>query len=353
MFFFASATIAANHPEMAAAVREMDEHLAQHAGFPLRADYTAELLRIEPGQFSRLMMLFAEQGVVKKQVGYTCPDCDVLIEHVPQEGDLWCDECERTVSLRGKGGLGVTLWQTQPDAVMTALPTLTVQATTAGTDPTVCIQFIGGDRGGATRPQVMVPREEKEIRDAVNLGQFRERFIFADPVHAASLDDVIACHRACPAIVHFAGHGDERSLTLIEDRDLIVRSRQLAAEQVVSLFANYPTRVRVVFFNACHSAILARTLTETGTVDFAIGVPGPIADDPAIAFAKTFYRQLSEGLSLHQAFEMARLQHRPDTNVISHELCSAPTAEPTTTRFGGFSSKPRTPYGRQATTRTP
>lgn len=335
MFFVASATIAASHPEMADAVRELDGHLAQHAGFPLRADYTAELLRIEPGQFSRLMTLFADHGVVKKQVGYACPDCDVLIEHVPHEGDLWCDECEQTVSFRGQGGLGVTLWQTQPDAVMAALPAPTVPATTAGTNPALCIQFIGGDRGGATRPQVMVPREEKEIRDAVNLGQFRERFVFADSVHAASLDDVIACHRACPAIVHFAGHGDERSLTLIEDRDLIARPRQLAAEQVVSLFANYPTRVRLVFFNACHSAALARTLTETGTVDFAIGVPGPIADDPAIAFAKTFYRQLSEGLTLHQAFEMARLQHKPGMNVVLHELCSATTANPASTRFGG------------------
>ncbi|MBY0458030.1 MAG: hypothetical protein K2V38_11875, partial [Gemmataceae bacterium] len=76
MYFLASATIAAEHPEMEAAVRSVDEHLFRHAGHPLRADITSELLGIEPGRLARLMALFAEKGVVTKQLGYVCPRCD-------------------------------------------------------------------------------------------------------------------------------------------------------------------------------------------------------------------------------------------------------------------------------------
>ncbi|MBY0461216.1 MAG: CHAT domain-containing protein, partial [Gemmataceae bacterium] len=231
-------------------------------------------------------------------------------------------ECEEAVSLRARGELGTVMWQTVPAAPTTGalLPESVARPEVCAREK-VCIQFIGGDRGGATRPQLMLPREEKEIRDAVNLGAFRDRFAFSDTVHAASVEDVIACHRFNPGIVHFAGHGEERRLILVQDRDLLAQQRVLSAEQLVTLFRNYPKRVGLVFLNVCHSADLARGLASAGVVDMAIGVPGQLADDLAIFFARTFYRQLSDGLSVRQAFEMAGLQHA--AGAARHELFAA------------------------------
>jgi hypothetical protein len=335
MFYVASGTIAAEHPELADAVRALDEHLFRHAGYPLRTDYTAEILRIDPGRLSRLMELYVEKGVAKKVVGYVCPRCDGLMEQVPGEGHLWCDECEETVNLRGRGEIGVVLWQTLHYAALTGESVPDADEPPKECFTQVCIQFVGGDRGGAARPQLMLPREEKELRDAVNLGKHWDRFSFADSVHAASIDDVVACHRFNPGIVHFAGHGEDRQLILVQDRDLIAEQRVLTADQVVTLFRNYPSRIAIVFFNVCHSTGLAKALTDAGAVDMTIGVTGEIADDPAISFARTFYRQISEGLSVRQAFELAGLQYGAATVTGRHELFAATGIDPSSVRIAG------------------
>jgi CHAT domain len=335
MFFVASATIASEHPELADDVRAVDEHIFRHAGHPLRADFTAELLGIERGRLARLMGLFADKGVVKKLAGYVCPRCDGLMEHVPGEGDLWCGECEESVSLRGRGDLGVAMWETLPGAAVTG-ESLAEDASEPAACPTekVCIQFVSGDRGGAGRPLVMIHREDKAIRDAISLGKFRDAFTFADSVHAASIDDLINCSRAKPSVMHLAGHGDERELILIKDRDLIVQQSTLDLGQVVEMFWAWPHRVRLVFFNTCHSAELAKGLAESGAVDLAIGVPGRIGDDPAIDVAKTFYRQLSEGLSVRRSFALALLQIKNVSGAVRHELFNAPGVDPEGVSFG-------------------
>jgi hypothetical protein len=55
----------------------------------------------------------------------------------------------------------------------------------------VVIQFVADDRGGCPRAQLQIPREEKKIREAVELGTRRAAFLSAPSVFAASLDEVI------------------------------------------------------------------------------------------------------------------------------------------------------------------
>ena len=160
------------------------------------------------------------------------------------------------------------------------------------------------------------------------MGLLRDALSFAPSVYSASVDDVIACHRAKPAIVHFAGHGEERRLILVLDRDVLHEHQQLRSEHLETLFGSFPTRVRLIVFNTCRSLELARHLTEQNVVDLAIGVEGEIADDHAIRFAGTFYRQLSDGLSVRGAFNMAGLQ-MGNTNAASNpQLLSAPSVDP-------------------------
>lgn len=169
----------------------------------------------------------------------------------------------------------------------------------------VVIQFVAGDRGGGPRAQLQIPREERKIREAIALGSGHDSFAFAPPEFAASIDDVISCHQRRPAIVHFAGHGEDRQMVLVRDRDPLVEMMRLHPEQAEVLFRNFPVRVRLVLFNTCHSIELARHLVERDVVDLAIGIEGKISDDHAVRFAATFYRQVAEGRSVRVAFDLA------------------------------------------------
>jgi hypothetical protein len=204
-----------------------------------------------------------------------------------------------------------------------------------GKEKTAVIQFVAGDRGGGPKSQLQVPREEKRIREAIALGLHRNSFDFSHPVFAASIDDLIACHRSRPAIVHFVGHGEERRMVLVRDRDLLVGTLLLEPAQVETLFTHFPAKVRLVVFNTCRSLELARHVTARGVVDLAIGVEWTIPDDHAVRFAVSFYRQLADGLSVRAAFDLAGLQIGDLSAESRPQLLSAVGVQPDSITFAG------------------
>ena len=169
----------------------------------------------------------------------------------------------------------------------------------------VKIQFISGERGGGIHTQVRAIREEKEIVKAVKQGTYRDWFDFAPTIYSASVRDVIECHRHGPKILHFVGHGEERKLLLVRDRDVMGQMEPLQPEQMETLLANFTDPVRLVVFNTCLSLGLARHIIEKGAVDLAIGAESMISDEHAVLFATTFYGQLAEGLPVRRAFNLA------------------------------------------------
>ncbi len=203
----------------------------------------------------------------------------------------------------------------------------------AGANGLVTIQFVAGDRGGGPRVQLQLPGEEKAIREAVGLGRYRDAFAFAPSVFAASIDDVIGCQRHRPAIVHFVGHGDERRLVFVRDRDLLPEWVALDPGQVETLFSHFPARVRLVVFNTCRSLELARHLTGKAIVDMAIGVEGLIRDDHARQFAATLYRQFADGRSVRDAFALAELQLGEADATTRPVLLHADSVDPGSVQF--------------------
>jgi hypothetical protein len=123
-------------------------------------------------------------------------------------------------------------------------------------------------------------------------------------------------------------------MVLVRDRDVLVDMVVLEPGQVETLFAHFPARVRLVVFNTCRSLELARHVTARGVVDFAIGVEGLIPDDHAIRFAVTFYGQLSDGLSVRAAFELAGLQLGDLALASRPQLCCADGVQPEHVVFG-------------------
>ena len=167
------------------------------------------------------------------------------------------------------------------------------------------VLFVAGDRGGSQRNQVQIPREFASIQEALRGSENRDAFVLAPPILAASRQTLIEAYRHQPVILHFAGHGDDRSLSLILDQGLLVSQTQLLAEQLATILGTFPDRVRLCVLNTCDSAPIAEYLAKTSVVEAAVGWPARLADDMAIAFSRAMYGRLGDGLGLSQAITLA------------------------------------------------
>ena len=90
-------------------------------------------------------------------------------------------------------------------------------------DGKICIVFLAGDRGGTQRNQVQIPRELASIKEAIQQSNFRQAFNDVIPILGATRQMLVEAYRHRPVILHFAGHGDDRSLSFISIRNSLSR----------------------------------------------------------------------------------------------------------------------------------
>lgn len=110
-----------------------------------------------------------------------------------------------------------------------------------------------------------------------------------------------------PALVHFAGHGEENGALVFENAQ--GNTVRLGAAALGQVFAavNQPTPVvRCVVLNACFSAKTAQVLVQH--VEAAVGTRAGLTDDLAPAFAQGFYLGLADRRSVGSAAELGKAQ---------------------------------------------
>src|SRR5690606_18866130 len=110
-----------------------------------------------------------------------------------------------------------------------------------------------------------------------------------------------------PLVVHFAGHGNNRCLSIIDDRGAIANEIPLDADQLCSLLQTLSETIRLCVLNSCKSSDLAQLVVDKGVVEFAVGWPGRIDDSAAIAFSGAVYGALGHGRSLAESFESGKV----------------------------------------------
>jgi len=298
MYFPASAAIATSHSALAGAIKELDRLIYQTGDHPLRVPSTADFLGISLPVLERLLAQFEQHSLLHREERHFCRVCDWLLDE--NDEGLWCDNCERTFE---------SLATHKEEVFAPVDPIVRVEFEPEETDsaesPTV-IQFIAGDRGGPRDAQVQAPREHREIRDAIAAGRFSNHISMVNAIHAATANEIATSYTESPDVLHFAGHGNDRTLSIIRDRGALVQARPLMGDDLRSMLENFPHRVRICMFNTCESSRLAADLAAAAVVDVAIGWDGKVDDNAAIDFATGFYRHLAEGLSIHNAFHLAR-----------------------------------------------
>lgn len=176
-----------------------------------------------------------------------------------------------------------------------------VPVSSGESDARKTILFVAGDRGGSQRNQAQIPKEYHSIQEALRSSEHRDTFLVAPPILAATRQTLVEGYRHRPLILHFAGHGDERSLSFIFDQGLLVTQTQIFMEQLAAILGNFPNPVRLCVLNTCESSAIAKYLVDAGVVEAAVGWPTKLADATAIEFSKTLYGCLGNGVSLSKS----------------------------------------------------
>lgn len=180
----------------------------------------------------------------------------------------------------------------------------------------VRVLFIAGDRGGSQVSQIPIPDEYHAIQSALRGCKHREIIALANPILGATRERLAAAYREHPAIVHFAGHGNDRSLSIIENHGLLANESPLGADQLCEVLRAMEERVRLCVLNACASGELAKRLVEARVADNAVGWPAKVSDSAAIAFSRALYGALGDARSITDAVGVAIVACGPESEAV-------------------------------------
>ena len=168
----------------------------------------------------------------------------------------------------------------------------------------VTILFIAGDRGGFQSNQLQTSDEYDAIQDALRASEYRDSISLGKPILAATRKKLAHAYRHRPQIVHFAGHGNERKLSIIETYHGSAYETALSAEELCEVLRTMDVTLCVL--NACESEGIARHLVDAGTVEYAVGWPNKVSDSTAIALSRSLYEALGDGQTMCAAFNSAK-----------------------------------------------
>ncbi|WP_313887394.1 CHAT domain-containing protein [Nodosilinea sp. LEGE 07088] len=143
-------------------------------------------------------------------------------------------------------------------------------------------------------------QEKREIEEALELAQKRDRFEIVSK-DAVRVDDLRrALLKYSPQIVHFSGHGAGTNGIVLENdagnMDFV------STDALSGLFRLFRDTLQCVFLNACYSEIQAEAIHQH--INYVVGMNKTIGDRAAIQFAKGFYDALGAGRPIEFAFDM-------------------------------------------------
>jgi hypothetical protein len=176
--------------------------------------------------------------------------------------------------------------------------------------------------------QLQIPNEIDAIQNALRGCKYRDIMSLAIPILAATRSKLAEAYRQRPGIVHFAGHGNDRSLSIIEDHGGVANATALKTDQLCEMLRTMEKPVRLFVLNACASADMAQRLVQQSVVDYAVGWPETVSDSAAIAFSRALYGALGEGRSIADAVDVGMVACGPECNPVLAAVAGADTSVP-------------------------
>lgn len=155
-----------------------------------------------------------------------------------------------------------------------------------------------------TTSRILVDEEAREIFEKLQEGSCRDSFELQKHTATRAIDLQRLLMMYKPHIVHFSAHGSKRQRIILGGTR--GRGKQVDPTGLVELFGLYRRHVRLVFLNACFTKTQAESLCQV--IDYSVGTGKMIGDKGGVAFAAAFYRALSFGKSVKEAFKSAKVE---------------------------------------------
>ena len=125
--------------------------------------------------------------------------------------------------------------------------------------------------------QLRLDQEIRDVEESIRRSQFRDQFEIKQRFAARPIDLRQALLDVKHHIVHFCGHGEEKSGLVLED--ITGHPQFVSSEALSSLFQLFADSVECVLLNACYSQEQADAIVQH--INYVIGMSHEIRDDAA------------------------------------------------------------------------
>jgi len=143
--------------------------------------------------------------------------------------------------------------------------------------------------------------EFREIKDKIKKGGKRKRFKLKLPELDLTEDNLITVFAKKPHIFHFAGHGEENGIAIMDSDG---NTQWIETDTLTRFFSVVQKVTKVVILNCCYSEKLAAAISSYGI--YVVGYNLAIGDTPAVQFAKGFYTALGEGNTFGESYGIGK-----------------------------------------------
>lgn len=164
----------------------------------------------------------------------------------------------------------------------------------------ITVLFMASNPNGTA--QLRLDEEARSIQEMIRLSEHRDSVELRSRWAVRASDIQQAINEENPTIIHFSGHGADTGELVLQNSD--GSPKFVTKEAIAQAISTVSDTVRLVFFNACFSAIQAKEIVEY--IEAAIGMTVSIGDEAARVFAAQFYSSIGFGLSLKKSFLQAK-----------------------------------------------
>lgn len=154
----------------------------------------------------------------------------------------------------------------------------------------------------ADQAQLRLDEEARSIQEMIRKSEHRDSVKFESRWAVRPMDVMQAINEVGPSVVHFSGHGSDQDEIVFQDES--GDSKVVSLEAITQVMKACSGKIRLVFFNTCHSKGQAASVVEH--VDSAIGMNTTIGDDAARIFSSAFYAAIGFGKSVELAFQQGK-----------------------------------------------
>jgi hypothetical protein len=290
MLYHASATIAAEHPELANQIRSIDEFLFKRQGQVFRLSPAADMIGVDSKELVRLLKLYEKHKIVEKIKVAICPEDNEILE-LDVNGNLICDICDSNYMIdECEEEVVYHSLQASPPKVVINEPQFTNgYALLIGVGEYINLNKLGKTRTDANDLYQLIINPMRAGYPQENVALLLDH----DATKAAINDKLDWLARSTgpddTVIIFFSGHGAQRVggfepgeyLCPVEADWYKLHSTAISTNELTTAIRSIPAGRIAVILDACHSG--------------GIGEPKDIGSQVKAGLSDNAFNRLSEG----------------------------------------------------------